>query len=250
MTRSRNTAHLKHEYGAQGLDGLLSEAEAGLRSILERVKGLVVDPDLAAREPDDLAGIRAARPDGPRRMWASLNRTLYRQKLEGAFLARSAGCMLGAIVEGWSDQSDGGLVQVHGRTVSTRRLLVAGREHSVMARYRVSANQEYTRGSLDGAPVDDDIVYTILGLLVAEECGPEFTTTNVGRVWVERLPYACTAEAVVLAHLQAGMRAEDVAEADNPFCQWIGAAIRSDPWAYMAPALPEKAAGMAYRDAC
>ena len=31
--------------------------------------------------------------------------------------------------------------------------------------------------------------------------------------------------------------------------QWIGADIRSDPWGYLAPGLPERAAGMAYRDA-
>lgn len=36
---------------------------------------------------------------------------------------------------------------------------------------------------------------------------------------------------------------------DNPFCQWIGADIRSDPWGYLAPGLPEKAAELAYRDA-
>ena len=36
---------------------------------------------------------------------------------------------------------------------------------------------------------------------------------------------------------------------DNPYCEWIGADIRSDPWAYLAPAWPERAAGMAYRDA-
>lgn len=36
---------------------------------------------------------------------------------------------------------------------------------------------------------------------------------------------------------------------ENPFCQWIGADIRSDPFAYIAPAYPEKAAELAYRDA-
>ena len=39
------------------------------------------------------------------------------------------------------------------------------------------------------------------------------------------------------------------AEVDNCFLNWIGADIRSDPWAYAAPGWPEKAAEIAYRDA-
>jgi len=36
---------------------------------------------------------------------------------------------------------------------------------------------------------------------------------------------------------------------DNPYYQWIGADIRSDPWGYVAPGWPERAAELAYHDA-
>ena len=45
------------------------------------------------------------------------------------------------------------------------------------------------------------------------------------------------------------MPALKAAEKNNPYPEWIGADIRSDPWAYAAPGWPEKAAEFAYRDA-
>ncbi|MCC7409498.1 MAG: ADP-ribosylglycohydrolase family protein, partial [Phycisphaeraceae bacterium] len=58
------------------------------------------------------------------------------------------------------------------------------------------------------------------------------------------------AEDIALRNLKAGLPASKAAEKNNPYLEWIGADIRSDPWAYMAPAWPEKAALFAYRDAC
>ena len=101
----------------------------------------------------------------------------------------------------------------------------------------------------NGVPVDDDIAYTLLGLLIVEDFGPDFTVEDVGRAWLKYLPYACTAERVALANLKKGVPARRAAEKDNPYCEWIGADIRSDPWGYMAPGWPEKAAEMAWRDA-
>jgi ADP-ribosylglycohydrolase len=60
---------------------------------------------------------------------------------------------------------------------------------------------------------------------------------------------ACTAEHVALENLRAGILAEHAADKNNPYQEWIGADIRSDPWAYAAPGWPERAAEFAYRDA-
>jgi ADP-ribosylglycohydrolase len=102
---------------------------------------------------------------------------------------------------------------------------------------------------MDGVPVDDDIVYTLLGLLVVEDHGPDFTVADVGQAWLKYLPYACTAEDITLKNLKKGVAAERAGQIDNPYSEWIGADIRSDPWGYMAPGWPERAAAMAYRDA-
>jgi len=49
--------------------------------------------------------------------------------------------------------------------------------------------------------------------------------------------------------LGAGVPADKAGEENNPFCEWIGASIRADPWGYVAPGWPERAAEMACRDA-
>jgi ADP-ribosylglycohydrolase len=113
----------------------------------------------------------------------------------------------------------------------------------------LSLRKAYTRGGLAGVPVDDDTIYTLLGLLIAEEHGPDFSTADVGKSWLKHLPYACTAEDVALRNLKRGIPAARAATINNPFCEWIGADIRSDPWGYLAPGWPERAAELAYRDA-
>jgi ADP-ribosylglycohydrolase len=219
-----------------------------MRTALARVKALPVDPAMRSREPDSLPAIRRLRPRGPRALWRSFDADRYREKLAGALLARMAGCTLGAIVEGWSVDRMREWAKIIGDPFPPREYWSeawAPREK----RYGMSECRSYTRTGLDGVPVDDDIAYTLLGLLIAEDHGLDFSTDDVGRAWLKYLPYACTAEDVALKNLKRGVPARKAAEKDNPFVQWIGADIRSDPWAYLAPGLPERAAGMAYRDA-
>lgn len=239
---------LMHEYGAKDVQSLLDEAEKSLKSIEERLKKLPVNVALAAAEPDELGKIHSLRPNGQRKLWSSLDEKLYKEKLEGAMLARFAGCTLGAIVEFWS------IAQMEEWAAYIKDQFPpldywSSIKDPDALRYGKSKCSEYTLGGLDGVPVDDDITYTILGLLVAEDYGLDFTAEDVGKAWLKYLPYACTAEEVALDNLKKGIPASQTADINNPYCQWIGADIRSDPWAYMAPAFPEKAAELAYRDA-
>ena len=239
---------LMHEYGAQNVQAILDDTEASLKSSLERLKKLSIDRMLEKSEPDDLNGIRALRPGGPRKLWRSFDENLYREKLEGAMLARFAGCTLGAIVEFWTVEDMEKWASYIGDLFPPVDYWSRIKDPSGL-RYGKSIRQAYTRYDMDGVAVDDDITYTILGLLIAEDYGIDFTVDDIGKAWLKYLPYACTAEDIALKNLKKGIAALHAAEIDNPYCQWIGADIRSDPWAYIAPAYPEKAAEMAYRDA-
>jgi ADP-ribosylglycohydrolase len=241
-------ARLKHEYGSNGVQEILNNLDTNIKNSLEKLKKLPIDERLAANEPNDLIEIRRLRTEGPRKMIERLDLKSYQEKLGGAMLSRFAGCTLGAIVEFWTmDQMEKWAAYIGDQFPPVDYWSKITNPHTL--RYEKSACREYTRDSINGVPVDDDIVYTLLGLLIAEDYGINFTTEDVGKAWLKYLPYACTAEHIALNNLRKGISALETADIDNPYCQWLGADIRSDPWAYMAPAYPEKAAEMAYRDA-
>ena len=239
---------LKHEYGARSISPILARAERALATAIASIRALPVDPGLAAREPDALADIRRLRPRGPRRLWRRFDPRAYRSKIEGALLGRMAGCTLGAPVEFWPVDKMQALATETGVPFPPIDYWTYVPEPSTR-RYQVSPIESYTRDAMNGVPVDDDIAYTLLGLLVVEAYGPHFTVADVGRAWVKHLPIACTAERIALDNLKRGISATHAASRNNPYCEWIGADIRADPWGYMAPGWPERAAEMAYRDA-
>jgi ADP-ribosylglycohydrolase len=242
-------SQLKHEHGATGMEPILSKAEAALNAAVAALEALPVDEQLAQKEPNDLDAIKALRPAGPRRLWQSLDEEIYRERVHGALLGRFAGCTLGAPVEFWPIDRMRNLAKENGMPFPPQDYWTYVSE-PFEKRYGMSPREMYTRHKMDGVPVDDDVTYTLLGLLILEDHGPDFTVADVGTAWVKYLPMACTAEKVALDNLRAGVPASEAGEKDNPYCEWIGGDIRSDPWGYLAPGWPEKAAELAYRDAC
>ena len=241
-------AKLKHEYGASGIDGIISETDEFLKNQLKKMLALEIDSALAEKEPDDLAKIKALRKDAKRRLWTSFDEALYMDRLQGAFYGRMSGCILGAPVEFWSIDAMESWAKWIGDEFPNTNYWSSIKNPNDL-RYGVSPCNDYTLQGLDGVPVDDDITYTLLGLLIAEDYGLDFNTDDVGKSWLKYLPYACTAEDIALQNLKKGIAASVCGDTDNPYVQWIGADIRSDPFAYLAPGLPEKAAEMAYYDA-
>ena len=242
-------AQQKVEFGAGATEVAekVAEIEALLGQKIAELDALPDDAKLAEAEPNDLKTIRSLRPAGARRLWSGLPDD-FRERLEGSWLARCAGCTLGSIVEGWTVER----MEAWAAYLGDEYPLVdywSAAEQPHMKKYQTSLREDFTPAKMDGVPTDDDLNYTLLGLMILEEYGLDFTTDQLGEAWVKYLPFAFTAEGIALDNLRKGVPALQAAEVDNPFLNWIGADIRSDPWAYAAPGWPEKAAEFAWRDA-
>ena len=112
---------------------------------------------------------------------------------------------------------------------------------------------------MDAVPPDDDTIYTLLGLLLMEQYGSEFTQEEMAQIWIRYLPLGedevpggrgCYwGERILLKNLLAGKPLDEAGIAGNPNLQNIAAWTRADSYGYVYPGWPEKAAELAYRDA-
>ncbi len=241
-------ARLGKEYKSVGANDLTRDLERMMSRVLEALKRAEADPALRANEPDDYAKILKARPQCKNRLEKSIPADELYEKMLGAIQCRFAGCTLGAIVENWTIERMESWAKQNGDAFPPVDYWSKAYSPCNL-RYGMSPEADYTSEKMHSVPVDDDITYTVIGLLIAERYGLQFTTADVGEAWLDWLPVACTAEDIALKNLKNGVDAMHAAEIDNPYCQWIGAAIRSDPWAYICAGHPEKAAKMAYADA-
>ena len=69
---------------AEQVNELLGMLEDTYKSVAERLTALPASAEVEANEPDDLAGIRVCRPEGPRSLDGELDDDVYRDKVEGA----------------------------------------------------------------------------------------------------------------------------------------------------------------------
>jgi len=240
-------ADLRREQGAD-IAGVIKRLRVELRRARGALRRAEPGERVRRNEPNVLAQIKALRPKGPRRLWPRLRTTGLRDRMKGAWLGRAAGCTLGAPVEGWAIDAMEGLARRYRAPFPPTDYWPA-HPWPESVRYGVSACREYLKSEIRFVPVDDDLTYTVLGLLILEAFGPDFTTDDVAQAWLAYLPMACTGEAITLDNLRAGALVATAGETNNPCQEWIGADIRSDPWGYAAPGWPERAAEMAYRDA-
>ncbi|MCX5758926.1 MAG: ADP-ribosylglycohydrolase family protein, partial [Candidatus Hydrogenedentes bacterium] len=217
-------ADLRHEQGGD-VQGLLKRLRKDLKRARKELRKTAPGVAVGQYEPNALERIRALRPDGPRRLWPRLNTTGLEDKLKGAWLGRAIGCTLGAPVENWSIGEMERLASRCG-TAFPPTDYWADHPRPDDVRYAKSRVAEYLKGGMSCVPVDDDVTYTLLGLLILEEFGPGYTTDDVGQAWLKYLPVACTAEDVALRNLKKGVPAAKAGAKDNPFQEWIGADIR------------------------
>ncbi|MCQ2436125.1 MAG: ADP-ribosylglycohydrolase family protein [Clostridia bacterium] len=200
------------------------------------------DPQI---QPDKLDEILALRPEGADAP-AKKPDDLY-NRMKGALVGRFAGCVLGIPVENYS-LSAMESIAIDNHMQYPPVDYWTGTNAPDRIHYRVNKRTDYLKQNLDKVPVDDDITYTLLNLLLLEKYGKNYTVDDVGQLWLDILPYACTAEDEALHQLMAGTHAEYAANF-NSYVEWIGAAIRADAFGYAEAGNPAAAAKLSYNDA-
>lgn len=196
-------------------------------------------------QPDKLEEILALRPEGADAAPVKVENLASRMK--GALIGRFAGCMLGIPVELYPVARMQQLALECGMQFPPVDYWTHTDAPDII-HYGVNKRTDYMLQNIDKVAVDDDITYVILNLLLLEKYGKNYSVADVGELWLDILPYACTAEDEALQQLKSGTRAECAANFNN-YVEWIGAAIRADAFGYAEAGNPQAAAALAYNDA-
>ena len=220
-----------------------------LQGLCDGLASLPRSPDFAYEEPSELEEIKARRPAGPRRLAVPMPAETLEQRTAGAWLGRTAGCMLGKPVEGWDRAKIGDLMDVCGLDDLTDYIPQPPGNNRGIKLHEGSGG--LLRGKITRAARDDDTDYTVLGLRLLEQHGRGFTPRNVAEFWLRHLPYHCTytAERAAYRNFVNDIWPPRSATYRNPYREWIGAQIRADAFGYVCPGRPEQAADLAFRDA-
>lgn len=224
------------------------------------------------REPTEIDAIRALTHPAPCPAWTGSDTELL-DRLHGAWLARCAGCALGKPFEVFMHPHNGLSSR---ERIRTYLQAVGEREYPIRAYAPPRSPAEETTGQLccprstrariECMETDDDIRYTLLGTRMIEDHGLGFGSWDVARAWMNSLPYmsVCTAETQAFRnlverydfHLGSDWAKHEpdvdwhwVRTRQNPYREWVGAAIRADAFGYACPGNPALAAELAWRDA-
>jgi ADP-ribosylglycohydrolase len=175
------------------------------------------------------------------------------ERIAGAWLGRAAGCVLGKPVENIPREGIRAIAQATGNWPVSSWFTAVGLPGDVSERWPWNRASRPTSlaENIDGIPEDDDLNFTILGVIVLERHGTGFTTADVAKAWMDYLPAGriFTAERVALRNLLEGELPPETASRRNPFREWIGARLRVDAYGWAAPGDPVSAARMAWEDA-
>ena len=201
------------------------------------------------KEPSTLRDIQKSKPRSGKSLPA-VKRENLEDRVLGAWLARCAGCTLGKPVEGWTREKIKAYLQAAGAYPLHTYIPAMQPFPDGLALWDNYTGT--TLGNITGMVRDDDIDYTVLGLKALETYGRDFSSLDIGRLWLENLPYNSifTAEVIAYRNMIDGLEPPRTATFRNPYREFIGAQIRGDMWGYVNPGDPQKAAEMAFRDAC
>jgi hypothetical protein len=221
------------------------------RQFLQRSAYLPQRSDYTYHEPSDLAAIQANRPNHPTALPKfNLTEVDFLDRVYGAWLGRCSGCLLGKPTEGllvrdvWPYLKDIGQYPL-------QRYLDSSLPEELKSKYTFITGRGYI-DEIDHMVEDDDLNYTVTSLAVMTRFGWAFTPDDVATFWLDNLPayHTFTAERVAYRNFLLLKYPPESGSYCNPYREWIGAQIRGDFWGYVCPGDPERAAALAWRDAC
>lgn len=102
----------------------------------------------------------------------------------------------------------------------------------------------------EGAIANDDLDLQLVWLAKMREVGPMITERDLGQAWRDCLTYPWDEYGLGKANLFLGLEPPVSGQYNNWFTDSMGAPIRSEIWACVAPGCPDLAAALAYQDGC
>ena len=203
---------------------------------------------LSEEEPGGLDEILAAAAPAAARRAGDLE-----DRIAGAWLGRAAGCVLGKPVENIPREGIRAIAQSTGNWPVAGWFTAEGLAEEVSERWPWNRASRPTSlaENIAGIPEDDDLNFTMLGVVLLERCGTGFDALDVAKVWLDYMPPGriFTAERVAMRNLLEAYLPPETATRRNPFREWIGARLRVDAYGWAAPGDPVGAARMAWEDA-
>jgi ADP-ribosylglycohydrolase len=256
----------KNEQGHQteGLEAELTgtpDSYDALFAFAERLAHLPLRVDWPYDEPSEREDIWAAcDPDRPGGPIAKLDLADSAHRVKAAFLGSVCGCILGKPLE-----INPSLYEIQSALSQLGEWplndYISERIATYFDRPLHSSWTETVRERIRYAAPDDDINYTILGMLQLEQHGLKLSKTDIREAWLLHLPPRWTfgPERVLLARAALNSRTDtgrspqedlmDWVSVLNPMDEYCGAMIRADAYGYACPGRPALAAELAWRDA-
>ena len=102
----------------------------------------------------------------------------------------------------------------------------------------------------DMIPNDDLDLQVLWACVLDKMAEPIVDRQIIGRAWLEHVNFPWDEYGVCIRNMRNGIMPPFSGSHDNWFIDGLGAAIRSELWACIAPGNPELAAAYAYEDAC
>lgn len=224
------------------------ELRAEARRVLDELQSLQRP---SADEPDGWDEIAALLPESSALTGVAGGAVFDR--VHGAWLGRSAGCLLGKPVEKIPRAGIEQIARATGNWPISGYFTARGLPADVAERWpwnRRSAPTSLVE-NIAGMPEDDDLNFPILALDLLEKHGSALTTDHVAEAWLAALPAGrvFTAERAAYRNILDAHPVPETATHRNPFREWIGALIRADVHGWAHPGDVRAAARSAWIDA-